>query len=189
MKISSLDAKATHWRDQAKNAEKEGETRRRDILNNFGDYCEISADKMRSEINEPPQHMLTKEIIEREVENNPETKLERFKRWLKENGVALGGVTIMIGTLITAIVSLAKSGATAVKGAVNSTTDFLKKFARLAKKLGPVVGSISMAFQSTTCGYSFFSSLTLLTSTLVKIQEKKIGKVLPFSSQHVRKKL
>ena len=91
MKISSLHAEATHWRDQAKNTEKEGETRRRDILNEFGDYCEISADKMRSEINEPPQNRLTKEMIEQEVENNPETKLERFKRWVEENGVALGG--------------------------------------------------------------------------------------------------
>ena len=79
------------------------------------------------------------------IENNPETKLERFKRWVRENGVALGGITVMLGTLITAIVSLLESGATAAKKAVESTTDLLKKFARLAKKLGPVLGKIGSA--------------------------------------------
>ena len=72
------------------------------------------------------------------IENNPETKLERFNLTL-----TLGGITVMLGTLITAVVSLLESGATAAKKAVESTTDFLKKFARLAKKTWSCFGKNS----------------------------------------------
>ena len=45
MKISSLSNEATHWRGKAKEAGDMGETRPRDILNDFAHYCEVSADK------------------------------------------------------------------------------------------------------------------------------------------------
>ena len=145
MKTSFLDTEVEHWRAKSKAASNEGDAKRREILEEFAEYREIFADKIRLEINEPPRYESTKKMMEDTIENKPVTKLDRFKRWVRETGVALGGITVMLGTLVTAIVSLLKSGVTAAKKAVESTMDFLKKFARLAKKLDHVLGKIVSA--------------------------------------------
>ena len=65
--------------------------------------------------------------------------LEKVKKFLKENGLALAGVSIMLALFVTAVVSLVKSGMREGKSAGNKVAD---AFRELAKKLGPVLGPL-----------------------------------------------
>ena len=46
MKTSFLDTEVEHWQAKSKAAGKEGNTKRREILKEFAEYYEISADKI-----------------------------------------------------------------------------------------------------------------------------------------------
>ena len=80
-----------------------------------------------------------KRILEEVVEDNEQVTLEKVKKFLKQNGLALAGVSIMLASFVTAVVSLVKSGMRAAKSAGSKVADAFKE---LAKKLGPVLGPL-----------------------------------------------
>ena len=56
-------------------------------------------DNIRTKFNLPVQGEEAKSIINEELTDI--TRLERFKKWAKENMLEIAGVTIMAGSLIT----------------------------------------------------------------------------------------
>ena len=87
----------------------------------------------------PVEHEVSQEILEEVVEKNERVTLETVKKFLKENGLALAGVSIMLASFVTTVVSLVKSSARAGKNAGNKLADAFKE---LPRKLGPVLGPI-----------------------------------------------
>ena len=78
-------------------------------------------------------------ILDEVVKENEHVTPERVKRFLRENGIALAGVGIMLASFITAVVSIVKSGVRRVK---TVTSEVGKVFKEIAKKLGPILGPI-----------------------------------------------
>ena len=77
--------------------------------------------------------------MEEVVQNNDRVRFERLKKWAKENFLAISGVLIMSGSLITSIVIAARG---AVKAGAKGVSKFAKSLAELSKKLGPFVGTL-----------------------------------------------
>ena len=71
--------------------------------------------------------------------NNEMVTLEKVKKFLRKNGLALAGVTIMIASFVTAVVSLVKSGVRYAKSTGNKIADIFKK---ISKKVGPILGPL-----------------------------------------------
>ena len=65
----------------------------------------------------PVKYDVSMRIIEEEIENNEYITLQKVKKFLKENGLALAGVSIMLASFVTAVLSLVKSVARAAKSA------------------------------------------------------------------------
>ena len=59
--------------------------------------------------NERPIHVETKSIIDEEAKESDLGRLERFKKWAKENLVGISAVAIAIAGIITTIVVIARS--------------------------------------------------------------------------------
>ena len=102
------------------------------------DYCELEVDRLLGELDRPVKSE-EGQLLEEVVENNEQVTLEKVKQFLKENGFALAGVSIMLASFVTAVVSLVKSGMRAAKSAGNKVADAFKE---LSKKLGPLLGGI-----------------------------------------------
>ena len=139
-KIETLqDVEIPFYEEKVRKATQEGNGERAAALKEVVDWCELESDRLLSELNRPMQHTISQEVLEEVVENNEQVTLEKVKKFLKENGLALAGVGIMLASFATAVVSLVKSGARAVKGAGNKVADAFKK---IAEKLGPILGPL-----------------------------------------------
>ena len=66
-------------------------------------------------------------------------RLERFKRWARENLVGLSAIAITIAGIVTTVVI---AGRKAVKQAANATGKLAKALVNIGKKLGPLIAPI-----------------------------------------------
>ena len=88
---------------------------------------------------ELPMNKETLENMRENIVENDLTRLERFKKWARENLLTISGVAIMAATLITSIIALARK--TAKLGA-KGVSALGKSLSTIAKKLGPILGPI-----------------------------------------------
>ena len=93
-------------------------------------------DNIRTKFNLPVQGEEAKSIINEELTDI--TRLERFKKWAKENMLEIAGVTIMAGSLITGIIIAARG---AIKAGAKATGKFAKALTEVGKKLAPFLGA------------------------------------------------
>ena len=78
-------------------------------------------------------------MIQEEADANDLTRLERFKKWAKENITGVSAVAISVAGIVTAVVI---SGRNAVKKGAKAVGNFGKALANLAKKAGPAIATI-----------------------------------------------
>ena len=100
---------------------------------------QLKADNIRLENNEKPIHEETKSIIDEEAKESDLGRLERFKKWAKENLVGLSAVAIAIAGIITTIVIRTSKVIKQGSKAVNSLAEAI---ANTAKKLGLLIAPI-----------------------------------------------
>ena len=74
---------------------------------------------LRMRIGEAPRYEETNQVIDESAKESVWTRLEKFKKWAKENIIALSGVAIMGATLITAIIAAVRSTAKKVASGVS----------------------------------------------------------------------
>ena len=86
-----------------------------------------------------PEHEEANSIIEEEVRNNDLIRLEKFKRWAKDNLVGVSALAISIAGITTTIVIGARK---ALKKGAQATGKFAKAVYNLGKKLGPLLAPI-----------------------------------------------
>ena len=131
VRIKALEAQADHWKAERKEAEdgspKEVEKARSEItkLESLEKTARLQADFERLKNNEKPIHDETLDIINDEIQENDLSKLERFKRWARENLIGFSAIAISIAGIITTVVI---AGRKAVK-------DTAKGVGRVAKAL------------------------------------------------------
>ena len=135
-KIDFLETQADHWRLEAL---RETDQEKEQLYKSLERLAKLKADNIRLENNERPIHEKTKSIIDEEAKESDLGRLERFKKWAKENLVGLSAVAIAIAGIITTIVIRARKVIKQGSKAVNS---FAKAIANIAKKLGPLIAPV-----------------------------------------------
>ncbi|CAB4040538.1 Hypothetical predicted protein [Paramuricea clavata] len=98
----------------------------------MADMTELKADEIRLRSNERPKGTT-------KTETSDLTRLERFRKWAKENIAGISAVAISAAGIITTIIMGARSAAR--KGA-RATSKFTKAVANQAGKVGPVLASV-----------------------------------------------
>ena len=124
---------------KAQEAENEGKIERAKLLRTTADTAQLKADYIRLRNNIPVESEEVQSILDEEIETNPLTRFEKFKKFAKENLLGLSAVSVSIAGIITTIVIAGKS---AVKAGANATKKFAKGLSKVAEKVAPVLGAV-----------------------------------------------
>ena len=109
------------------------------IYKNFSKIAKLQADKMRLENNERPIHGEGIQILNENAEESDLGRLEKFKKWAKENLLWLSTVSISIAEIITTIVISARN---ALKWGAKAGGKLGKAIANIGKNFGAVISSV-----------------------------------------------
>ena len=123
------DVEKPHWEQRAKEAEEEGKIRRAHVLKQVAETIQLKADYIRLKNNQEPKSEEFQSMLEEEINTNDLTRFERFKKWVKENLLALSTVAIDVTGIITMIVV---AGRSAIKKGAKATRHFVKSLAEVA---------------------------------------------------------
>ena len=122
-KIESLEIQADHWRLASL---READPEKEQLYKLLEKVAKLKADNIRLENNERPIHEETKSIIDEEAEESDLGRLERFKKWAKENLIGLSAVAGIITTVIKAR-KVIKQGSKAVNSLAKALANIAKK--------------------------------------------------------------
>ena len=100
------DVEKPHLEQRAKEAEEQGKNKRAQVLRNVVDTIQLKADYIRLKNNQQPASEEVQSILEDEVNTSDLTRFERFKKWARENLLALSTVAIAAAGVITTIIVL-----------------------------------------------------------------------------------
>ena len=78
-------------------------------------------------------------MIEEETDVNDLTRLEKFKKWARENVVGVSAIAISIAGIVTTVVMSARS---VVKKGGKALGKFAKGVSKVFKKLGPLFSAL-----------------------------------------------
>ena len=135
-KIEFLEIQADNWRLEAL---KGTDVNKEQLYKSLERVTKLQADNIRLENNERPIHAETKSIIDEEAKESDLGRLERFKKWAKENLVGISAVAIAIAGIITTIVVRARK---VIKQGSKAMGSLAKAIINVAKKLGPLIAPI-----------------------------------------------
>ena len=128
-KIEGLDKDYQYCRKKALDEPNEIKEQ---IYKNFSKIAKLQADKMRLENNERPISEEGIQILNENAEQSDLGRLERFKKWAKENLLGLSAVAISVAGIITAIVIRAR----------NALKQGGKAIANIGKNFGAVISAV-----------------------------------------------
>ena len=101
--------------------------------------AELRADRIRLSLNEKPVSEEVISMIEEETDVNDLTRLERFKKWARENVVGVSAIAISVAGIVTAAVMGARN---TVKKEGKALGKFAKGVSKVFKKLGPLFAAL-----------------------------------------------
>ena len=93
----------------ANKARAEGKERKAALYDAMKRAVELKADRIRLSLNEKPVSEEVLSMIEEETDVNDLTRLERFKKWARENVVGVSAIAISIAGIVTTAVIGARS--------------------------------------------------------------------------------
>ncbi len=134
--LSSVRIDSREYRNRA---EAEQDPVKKAVFNLAADASEIKLSEMEIKGGYKPSLVEGTEVLQEEAEKNDLTRLERFKKWAKENLVGVSAVAISVAGIVTTVVI---SGRNAVKKGAKAVGQFGKALANLAKKAGPAIAAI-----------------------------------------------
>ena len=135
-KITALEVQADHWKNEM---EKAVDAKTKRLYKSLETTARLQADNIRLKNNEKPIHEETIEIINDEISISDLGRLEKFKKWAKENLVGLSAIAITIAEIVTTVVI---AGRKTVKQAANATGKLAKALVNVGKKLGPLIAPV-----------------------------------------------
>ncbi len=135
-KIAGLKVDIEHWKNLV---EKEQNPTKKLLYKTLKELCNAKKSYMQVKADFRPESEEALSMIQEETERNDLTRLERFKKWAKENIAGVSAVAISIAGIITTIVI---AGRNAVKKGAKAVGQFGKALANIAKKAAPAIATI-----------------------------------------------
>ena len=111
----------------------------KEIYKSFADVAKLQADKMRIENNMRPESEEGIQILNEEVDNSDLGRLERFKRWSKDNLLGLSAVAISIAGILTTIIT---AGRKSLKSSAKAVGNLGKALINIGKNFGVLISSL-----------------------------------------------
>ena len=138
-KIKALGTEMDHWKKESGKAKAEGKGEKALLYDAMRKAAELKADRIRLSLNEKPVSEEVLSMIEEETDVNDLTRLERFKKWVRENVVGVSAIAISIAGIVTTVVMSARS---VVKKGGKALGKFAKGVSKVFKKLGPLFSAL-----------------------------------------------
>ena len=108
----------------------ESDEMKEQIYKNFSEIAKLQADKIRLENNERPIYEEGINILNNQTEESNLGRLERLKKWAKENLIGLSAISISISVIMTTIIG------------ANALGSLAKALKNMEKKLGSLIAQI-----------------------------------------------
>ena len=105
-RVKALDIQAGELEEEIK---VEADEPRKNLLEKIKEVAETKADELRLRLGGEARYDATNETVDLTIRESNWTRLEKFKKWARENLIAISGVAIMAATLITSIVAALKT--------------------------------------------------------------------------------
>ena len=138
-KIKALGTEMDHWKKESDKAKAEGKNKKALLYDAMRKAAELKADRIRLSLNEKPVSEEVLSMIEEETDVNDLTRLEKFKKWARENVVGVSAIAISIAGIVTTVVMSARS---VVKKGGKALGKFAKGVSKVFKKLGPLFSAL-----------------------------------------------
>ena len=138
-RIKALGIEMDHWKKESDKAKAEGKNNKALLYDVMSKTAELKADKIRLKLNQKPVSEEVQSMIEEETDVNDLTRLEKFKKWARENVVGVSAIAISIAGIVTAAVMGAR---TTVKKGGKALGKFAKVVSNVFKKLGPLFSAL-----------------------------------------------
>ena len=103
-KIKALGIEMEHWKKESDKAKTEGKNNKALLYDAMRKAAELKADKIRLKLNQKPVSEEVLSMIEEETDVNDLTRLEKFKKWARENVVGVSAIAISIAGVVTTAV-------------------------------------------------------------------------------------
>ena len=138
-KIKALGIEMEHWKKESDKAKIEGKNNKALLYDAMRKAAELKADKIRLKLNQKPVSKEVLSMIEEETDVNDLTRLEKFKKWARENVVGVSAIAISIAGIVTTAVIGARS---VVKKGGKALGKFARDVSKVFKKLGPLFSAL-----------------------------------------------
>ena len=138
-KIKALGNQMDHWKKESDKAKAKGENKKALLYDAMRKAAELKADRIRLSLNEKPVSEEVLSMIEEETDVNDLTRIEKFKKWVRENVVGVSAIAISIAGIVTTVVMSARS---VVKKGGKALSKFAKCVSKVFKKLGPLFSAL-----------------------------------------------
>ena len=132
-RIKAIGIEMDHWKKESDKAKAEGKDNKALLYDAMRKAAELKADKIRLKLS---QKLVSEEVVsmmEEATDNNDLTRLERFKKWARENVVGVSAIVISVAGIVTAAVMGARN---TVKKGGKALGKFAKGVSKVFKKLG-----------------------------------------------------
>ena len=138
-RIKALGIEMEHWKKESDKAKAEGKNNKALLYDAMRKAAELKADEIRLKLNQKPVSEEVLSMIEEETDVNDLTRLERFKKWARENIVGVSAISISIAGIVTTAFMGARS---VVKKGGKALGKFAKGVSKVFKKLGPLFSAL-----------------------------------------------
>ena len=138
-RIKALEIEMDHWKKESDKAKAEGKNNKALLYDAMSKAAELKADKIRLKLNQKPVSEEVVSMMKDATDANDLTRLERFKKWARENIVGVSAIAISIAGIVTAAVMGAR---TTVKKGGKALGKFAKDVSKVFKKLGPLFSAL-----------------------------------------------
>ena len=108
-RIKALGIEMERWKKESDKAKAEGKNNKALLYDAMKKSAELKADKIRLKLNQKPVSEEVLSMIEEETDTNDLTRLEKFKKWARENVVGVSAIAISIAGIVTTAVIGARS--------------------------------------------------------------------------------
>ena len=138
-RIKALGIEMDHWKKESHKAKTEGKNNKALLYDAMSKAAELKPDKIRLKLNQKPVSGEVQSMIEGETNVNDLTRLERFKKWARENIVGVSAIAISVAGIVTAAILGARN---TVKKGGKALGKFAKGISKVFKKLSPLFSAL-----------------------------------------------
>ena len=128
-----------HRKKESDKAKAEGKNNKALLYDAMRKAAELKADKIRLKLNQKPVSEEVVSMMKDATDTSDPVKLEKFKKWARENVVGVSAIAISVAGIVTAAVMGARN---TVKKGGKALGKFAKGVSKVFKKLGPLFSAL-----------------------------------------------